>query len=187
MGLTTPMKISEEITSLCQELVPGGVPIYLQVTPAPGARVNDCFVNIERHLTANGGAICIGWQIWEWPRVLLEAEFHAVWKDQNGTFVDITPKEDLEKSILFLPDPHRRYTGKRASNVQRPLSTDPTVTEYIAAYRAESKLMTRRSRAQKHGPIALAAKEAQELVKAHERKKLAYLKVIERFARSDPR
>jgi hypothetical protein len=91
MCSTTPTTISEVIKSFCQELVPVGIPIYLKVTTAAGPRVSDCFVNIERHLATNGGSMYVGRQIWEWPRALLEAEFHAVWKDKSGTLIVITP------------------------------------------------------------------------------------------------
>jgi hypothetical protein len=159
----------------------------LKVKAVGGARTDDCFVNIERHLATNGGSMCVGWQIWEWPRVLVEAEFHAVWKDKTGTLIDITPKQDREERILFLPDPDRHYKGKRVNNVRRALSTEPTVIEFVAACDRESEIMNGGSRAHKHGLIALTAKETQELAKAGERKILAYLKMIEKFDGSNPR
>lgn len=49
-----------------------------------------------------------GWMIWEDRRnEFIEAEFHAVVKI-NDRFIDITPRVNLEKEILFVEDNIRR-------------------------------------------------------------------------------
>lgn len=36
-----------------------------------------------------------------------EAIFHTVWKAPDGRLVDVTPRMDLEKRLLFVPDRDR--------------------------------------------------------------------------------
>lgn len=55
-------------------------------------------------ISHDGGSILFGWTIWEWPGVLLTAEFHAVWVSPNGDRFDITPKPQKETEIAFVPD-----------------------------------------------------------------------------------
>jgi hypothetical protein len=52
--------------------------------------------------------IVFGWMIWEFkPNRFIEAEFHSVMEIQ-GKLVDITPRVDAEKLILFVEDPSRK-------------------------------------------------------------------------------
>jgi hypothetical protein len=56
----------------------------------------------------DGGEILYGWAIWEWPRVFIEAEHHAVWS-KGGCLTDVTPQVPPADTILFLPDTERAY------------------------------------------------------------------------------
>jgi hypothetical protein len=90
---------------------------------------------VNRKVTREGGRIVYGWAIWEWPRVFLEAEHHAVWSD-GDRLVDVTPHVPASYCILFLPDPQRVYdyhTGKRFLNVKRSLGEFPSVEGWIEA------------------------------------------------------
>lgn len=111
MMTTTPPEISRPIKRLVERVVPGGSAIYLPVTPEPGAVVNECFPNVAAKIESAGGRMLCGWQLWEWPHVLVEAEFHAVWISPDGDLVEITPKPQHESKILFVPDPKLRYQG----------------------------------------------------------------------------
>ncbi len=75
-----------------------------------------------------------GWTIWEWPKVYVEAEHHAVWRDTNGYLVDVTPKHDKEERILFLPDAKAKFYVKNPKwrdNVRRSLSADTQVEHFL--------------------------------------------------------
>jgi hypothetical protein len=80
-----------------------------------------------------GGKAQHGWMILEWPGVLLEAQFHAVWRRSDGTLVDVSLNDD--ERILFLPDRVRVYSGARIPSLQHPLSTASEVANFIAACR----------------------------------------------------
>src|ERR1700722_14661151 len=85
---------SPQIIALCQQIVPEGKPIYLDLVTVPGAIVNNCFENVAQIVSHGRGETQYGWQLWEiLPGIMAEAEFHAVWKDETGNFHDITPKQ----------------------------------------------------------------------------------------------
>jgi hypothetical protein len=92
----------------------------------------DCYNNVEKAIQIAGGAVQYGWQIWETlPGLMIEAEFHAIWVDQEGKFHDVTPKPYGINRILFLPDDTKKYEGRQINNIRMSLSDDPLVTEFI--------------------------------------------------------
>ena len=128
---TTPKKVSADIQLLCDKVVPGSEPQLVNVIAAEEAFPGECFYNVEKHVQKFGGKSVIGWQLWEWPGVFAEAEFHAVWEDPDGTLLDITPKADGETSTLFFPDPSRKYEEKRVANIKHPIAKGELVRDYI--------------------------------------------------------
>lgn len=129
--ITTPKTITSEIRKLCEKVLPGSTPEYVEVIPTPEALPSECFPNVEQHVEKHGGKSIIGWQVWEWPGVFAEAEFHAVWQRPDETLVDITPKISGESSILFIPDRTRQYTGSRVPNIKHPIAKGEIVRDYI--------------------------------------------------------
>ncbi|MCR4376526.1 MAG: SEC-C metal-binding domain-containing protein [Rhodospirillales bacterium] len=82
----------------------------------------------------DGGKELNGWQLWTWPKVFIEAEHHCVWKSPEGNLIDVTPKENGEKRIAFLPDPAVMYdheNHRRIDNIRKALSIDPDIDEYL--------------------------------------------------------
>jgi len=90
-----------------------------------------CFFNVLKRIETNGGGIQHGWTVWESPRKFIQGEFHAVWVHPDGSYIDITPKEDGEERILFIPDPHRIYKGMPIENICLPLTKNPNVLCWI--------------------------------------------------------
>lgn len=160
---TTPNRISPSIMDLAAFLVPTGVLTYVPVVPAGDAQFNECFAAAAKQAARFGGSVCQGWRIWEWPRVLIEAEFHAVWRDHTGELCDVTPPPDGETQILFLPDGARVYEGRQINNVRRPLSKHPDVAAFIAAGDAHFELMNRGDRARQNGAVTLEGAEIEEM------------------------
>lgn len=125
---TTPVIITPAVAAFCGELSTAE-PLYVPVRPAQGAEPNNCHLNVPALIAQAGGTLVNGWTIWLWPRVVITAEFHAVWRNPAGELVDITPKR--ERRILFVPDPERTYDGVRVPNVYKPLNAAPVVAEWI--------------------------------------------------------
>lgn len=97
----TPKNISPEIEKLCGEIVPSQVPVFLDIETETDMVPLDCFVNIQKKKEKDGGSIQYGWKIWEWSKIMIEAEFHAVWVSPQNHFVDITPEHGDISRILF--------------------------------------------------------------------------------------
>ncbi len=131
----TPRAASPEIIALAHYLSPKHEPIFVSIEPEPTAERAECFFNVQAKIKRDGGQIIYGWAIWEWPRVFLEAEHHAVWSD-GSHLVDITPNDPGIRQTLFLPDPTHVYdytTKTRIINVKRPLSTMSAILSWIDA------------------------------------------------------
>ena len=158
----TPAELSPAILSLCEELVEGAQPIYVDVEAIPNAPSDECFVLVPERVRRQGEHLVSGWSIWEWPSLFVEAEFHVVWKDSAGTLRDVTPKKTPIQRILFLSDPSRTYEGRQVNNVRRAISRDATVRDFLRASDAECELMNRGERAFQHGEISLLDAEATE-------------------------
>ena len=129
--VTTPELITPEIRALCQRLGCVEDPAYVPVHTRNGAERNDCFNVVAEHCKEQGGTSVIGWQIWEWSGVLIEAEFHAVWRAPDGQIIDISFKPDGESRVLFVADPVRTYNGHKIDNVRAAVWDNPLVHEFI--------------------------------------------------------
>jgi uncharacterized protein YchJ len=159
----TPAEIRGSIGALRDELVPDGLPVYVDVTPSPDAPPNECFPIVEGQVRKAGGAIICGWTLWELPTVFVEAEFHAVWQSPEGALIDIVPKRWPTQRILFLPSPESTYQGHQVNNVRRPVSQDPAVVRFLATFDEEFEFMNRGTRAEQHGLVRLVGPELAEM------------------------
>jgi hypothetical protein len=125
VNCTTPGEVTHEIRDFCRSIDPTASPCFVDVKPAPDALPRNCFYNTKGYVAQCGGSVQYGWIIWEAPSVLLEAEFHAVWRDPEGKLLDVTPKEDGETRIVFLPDRTRVWGKELIPNIRRVLNDSP--------------------------------------------------------------
>lgn len=169
-GPVTPAAIGQELANFCTILVPNAHPIYVSVRPETGAPTNECFPLVDVAISRFGGTRLLGWALWEFPGVFVEAEFHAVWESPNGELIDIAPKNRPVERILFLPNKELTYTGRQVNNVRRPLSSARCIAEYLATFDAEFELLNRGARAQQHGEIELTGSEAEEYASLQQRR-----------------
>ncbi|MDE1468482.1 hypothetical protein [Aurantiacibacter sp. D1-12] len=101
---TTPPAITDKIVDFAAKLG-GPTPAYVPVVDDPFGLYGWCSDGVIEKVRHDGGSIVFGWTIWEWPNVMLTAEFHAVWRDLGGKLQDITPKPAEQSRILFQHDP----------------------------------------------------------------------------------
>ena len=135
---TYPRRISPEILLLCHEINPDAEILVVPVKPVTGAIPSECFYNVTERVKREGGNVVYGWTIWEWSRVFIEAEHHAVW-EKDGELFDITPKKNRERKIVFLPDPSADYDfedNRRRINIKRSLGNFSSVDKWIDATNA---------------------------------------------------
>jgi hypothetical protein len=137
---TTPTAINENVLRLKAKLGLDTEPVFVFVRDTEGHKVADCFYNVRRKIEKDGGSIQYGWNVWELPGYIIEGEFHAVWVNHNGEYVDITPKPDGETQILFIPDPNRRYQNVPVDNVRVLLTDEPAFVQSIQRQEKLSRL-----------------------------------------------
>lgn len=99
---TTPSDLSGVVGEFIEGQ--GWTPHRIPVRASPAARWGWCATNVRNHMKQHGGDMVLGWTIWAGP-LLVEGEAHAVWRSPAGEMVDITPKPDGEREIVFCPEP----------------------------------------------------------------------------------
>lgn len=137
--LTTPGAVTDPITALCNEICPSTLPLFIPIRPVTGIQ-DDCFGNVKRKMTEGGGTAQYGWAIYEWPSVMIEAVFHAAWRNPEDQLVDVTPPDDGATQTLFLPDPSRTYDGKLVDNRRMALTDDPLIHEFISVAQRQTEI-----------------------------------------------
>ncbi|MEN6411953.1 MAG: SEC-C metal-binding domain-containing protein [Veillonellales bacterium] len=131
MKIRVPKKLTKEIEKLCYEINPGEQPVYIPVdNKTVVASDADCVEMVALKMLKDGGSFQFGWAIWEWPDVMLEAEFWAVWVNDDGQLVDVTPRGRGE-NLLFIIDNKTKFEGKPIDSMLKPLIEHPLVLEYI--------------------------------------------------------
>lgn len=130
-----PAGPSPQRDALCAQLAPDQSLVRLAVEAPQWAEVGAAVQNAARMGATRGGRVELGWQLWEaLPRVLLEAEFHAVWLDPAGVRHDVTPKAHPKvTAIRFLPDPGLTDAGGPVASHRAALVDDDDVRALIDA------------------------------------------------------
>lgn len=135
---TTPRRITPPIKRLCKKLVDDGMPGFVPVLAASNAKPNAAFENVEDTIRVNSGEHAAGWLLWEMRGVLLNAERYTCWKSPDGDVIDVSPKPDGEKRILFLEGPEP-WDGSRVCPTTYALVDDEPVRNYIKIYQSERR------------------------------------------------
>ncbi len=182
----TPAKLSSAILALCQELVPGGKPEYVDVRPIQGAPIKECIHIVHDRVLAEGGASVCGWSIGEQPKLFVEAEFHAVWRAPNNGLIDVTPKNHPTMRILFLVDPSRQYEGRQVKNVRRALMSHPSIDRFLKTCDEEFEFINRGQRAYQHGEIIIEGEEAVEYEQIQRRKRMYGVEMLRLHPNVEP-
>jgi len=127
---TLPSKDDGRVLSFCESICPGVTPFYVPVQPWSQSVRMQCFQNAERKAKAVGGRAVYGWSISQFPKVHLEAQFHAIWESPLGKFVDVTYEELGLSQTLFLRDDVRTYTGTKVPHIRLALGAKESVERY---------------------------------------------------------
>lgn len=128
---TTPASLTEMLKMLCTDLNPVDPPLWVDVVPESWARENECFPNVQKKITQDGGSYVNGWAIWQWANMLITAEAHSIWRNPDGALVDITPHNYGEKTILFVPDAKVKFEGIIIPSKRAPMTTSPKINYLI--------------------------------------------------------
>lgn len=160
-----PASLSDDHTrAFCAKLVPGGVPISITPTPPAHAALNDCVNLVDAAVRHAGGDRVDGWAVWERPGILIEGEYHCVWRTPAGELRDLAPLPDGVSARLFLADPHLAYEGRQINNVRHALNGHASVQRLIAAYDAHFAMLNRGERAHQHGAVHVPREEQEPVL-----------------------
>ena len=80
-----------------------GKPVYVEFQDH-GYEPNYCHVSAKHMARTKGGKRIHGWAIWQFPGYVL-AEFHSIWEDPAGNWIDVTPPKWHSTKVLFVADP----------------------------------------------------------------------------------
>jgi len=147
-----PKIIKPYVLSFCRQ-ISQHEPFFVPLRPLSGKPINECFNIVPKHIATHGGKQCVGWTIWEWPKVFIEAEFHCIWETPKGEFIDLTPKIRNFDRILFLPDAKKQYKGIQADNIRKPLTKNRDIERFIYLARQRSIILNEGDLAHYHGEI----------------------------------
>ena len=165
---SVPQFDAPHVQTFCTEISSADQPLRVICQPQFDQSVNDCFSIVARQVSSHGGSMAIGWAIWEWPGVFIEAEFHAVWASPEAMLVDLNPRTMFVPEILFLSDPARQYEGRSIDNIRKPLVRDNDLIRYLFIFRRQFEILNKGDLAYQYGEISLlpgALKEYQSLQK----------------------
>jgi hypothetical protein len=177
-----PKIIKPYVISFCRQIVKKPEPIYIPVRPLNGAPANECFQILPKHIASHGGEQVIGWTIWEWPRVLIEAEFHCIWRRPDNRLLDLTPKSVPVPRILFLPDARRAYRGRQVDNVRKPLDHDPAIRRFCDLATRLHHALNEGELADYHGPVELSEEATRDELEKRELKRV----LVRRYGANAP-
>lgn len=129
--MIVPSRITSDVRRLCRKLGDVDEPVFVEVDARSDSGLNDCFADVDRQVAESGGSVQHGWLIWLQPGILIEGEFHAVWRRQDGTLRDVTFKQDRERTVLFAPDRVRRFEGVRVPTIRHAIGRDPRIKQFM--------------------------------------------------------
>jgi hypothetical protein len=176
----TTIDHATRLAELIAETVPGGDAAALPVEAPEWAEPRECVVNVERMVAENGGQVVHGWNLMETlPDVLMEGEFHSVWRDPAGVLHDVTPVEFglLEPWRTFVADPSLEYEGRQIDNVRIALRDDQLIHSHIRIQERKFAALNEGELANYHGPIAATPK----LLDLSEREQRLGAKILARY------
>ncbi len=151
-----PNPADPAVKTILRKLNSKADPVVVDVETVAGAEVNDCIATVDRHVERVGGERVLGWQLWM-GAYLIEAEFHAVWKNPAGELKDISKKKNGVSKIVFVPDATLRYKGKQIDNVRINLTNSTAVYDLIEVCRAKFRLFNRGKRSTLYGEDFLSS------------------------------
>ena len=148
----TPKEIDQDITKLLELIGAVEIPLFLNVEPEEFSEEFECFPNVKEKISRDGGAEVLGWQIWK-TDILVEAEFHAVWRSPEGRLKDITPKQPEITKILFLADDEAEYLGVAVDNIRLNITDNRLVEDFVEVAKAIFRLQNKGDRAHQYGAL----------------------------------
>lgn len=161
-------------------------PVFINVDSLPNAEIDDCFKIVDDHIAIHGGVRKLGWALWELPGLYIEAEFHAVWEKPDGELLDITPKREETKTILFLRDDLTPYENCQVNNIRVAIRKEEPLLKLFYACEGIFEILNKGDRKNHIGQIALSGEDAAQYAYLEQIKMEASLALLAISPRIEP-
>jgi hypothetical protein len=128
MAFVDPVRYSNPLRRFARTLVAGAEPQVAAPLPLPESLAGEPWYSVSRAVSALGGERVDGWCLQEWPGKAMRATFAACWRDADGRLWNVLPDR---RTLLFLPDPLRRYEGVPVAPRYQSLERDALLADYL--------------------------------------------------------
>ncbi len=102
INIKTPSIINNRILKFCDRIDTLNKPQYIKCLEYRSGEAGKCFDNVRRYILEFGGEMIVGWNIWIYKNIFIQAESHAVVETSKLGLVDVSPQK--ENRVLFLKD-----------------------------------------------------------------------------------
>lgn len=137
------------------------------IIPETFAKNGHCYYNVIEKIKLDGGSMQLGWSIYQ-SEYMCEAEKHAVWCNEEGDLIDITPNGVSGLSqIMFIPDD--RPQGLDVDSKRINLTDSKAIDTLIQLFTINNELFDRYGKRinQTHIELPKAAKDLYEKIKEY--------------------
>ncbi|MES2812476.1 MAG: hypothetical protein V4670_08410 [Bacteroidota bacterium] len=103
------------------------VPVQIETFSTP----KQCYSNVEKKVKQDGGKIHYGWSVHFNEGIIVEAERHAVWENDDEDLICITPHPSDYKEVIFLSDNTAVDPKLQIDNIRMNITNNPLVEDWI--------------------------------------------------------
>lgn len=103
----------------------------IPVLVEPYSRPLQCYSNVETKVSNDGGKIHYGWSVHFTENIIVEAERHAVWEDENEDLICVTPNPNNNSEVIFLSDDTFVDPSLQIDNVRLNITNNPIVNDWV--------------------------------------------------------
>ncbi|PSL29024.1 SEC-C domain-containing protein [Chitinophaga ginsengisoli] len=128
--MISPIEITGPVQRLIDKIGSEYEHEIVPIKPDPAATPGNCYFNVQDKVAKDGGNLVYGWAVWL-SDFICEGEHHAVWEDEDGNLVDVTPPRVPIDKLLFIPDDRFAYEGKHIGSIRSSIVDNPLVDHII--------------------------------------------------------
>jgi len=132
--MAQPLELKHPMLStLLERIAAKENPILVDVDTKEFSLPDECFQNVGKQISLSGGEVLHGWSLWK-TSLVIEAEFHAIWKSPDGNLVDVSKAPPGVSQITFVPTADFFWNGKRVDNIRLNATGNRLVDDFIRVF-----------------------------------------------------